>query len=55
MPWEFVFVGCVEFASFDRRDAIFFGDRERCAWFVCCGDNMFLHIAWEVVSGGVVG
>jgi hypothetical protein len=55
MPWVFVFVGYVEFATLNRRDAVSFGWRGRCASFVCCGDNMFLHIACEAVSGGVAG
>jgi len=55
MLWVLVFVGYVEFASFDRRDVVSFDWRERCALFVCCGDNMFLHIACEAVSGSVVG
>ncbi len=55
MPWVFVFVGYVDFAPPNRRDAVSFCWRWRCASVVCCGDNMFLHIACEAVSGGVVG
>ena len=51
----FVFVGYVEFAPLNLRDAVFFGWGGRCASFVCCGDNVLMHIACEVVSGGVVG
>ena len=55
MPWVFVFVGYVEFAPLTRRDVVSFGWRGRCASFVCCRGNVFLHIACGAFSGGAVG
>ena len=55
MPWVFVIVGYVEDTPLNRSHAVSFGWRGRCASFVCCGYNMFLHVACEAVSGGVVG
>ena len=55
MLWVVVCAGYVEFASLIRCDAVSFGWRGRCASFVCCRGNVFLHIACGAFSGGAVG
>ena len=55
MHWVLVFVNCVEFAPLNRCDDVSYGWGGLCVSGVCCKDNMFLYIACEAVSGGVVG
>ncbi len=55
MPWVVVFVGYFDLSSFHWCDVVPLCQRGRRAFVVCCGDNMFLHIACEAVRGVVVG
>ncbi len=50
-----MFVGYVVFAPPNRRDAVCFCGRRKCALVECYRDDLFMLVACGALTGGVVG